>query len=161
MGGGLSGFVTDDGKDLDERYLGINAKAKSAESADSVDVEFVVANVTVSESSWVSIDKTISGGDTVTTTYEVPQTGFSQFTITGSSINHISGSLSGNIKRNGQVLFTFSGYDEISQDYGVSRIDHAGTLYEISFKNASCGANKIYINGTILPLALIGVSKDE
>lgn len=34
--GGVSGFVTDDGKDLDERYLGINAKAKSAESADSL-----------------------------------------------------------------------------------------------------------------------------
>ena len=33
---GVSGFVTDDGKDLDERYLGINAKAKSAESADSL-----------------------------------------------------------------------------------------------------------------------------
>ena len=32
--GEVSNFVTDDGKDLDERYLGINAKAKSAESAD-------------------------------------------------------------------------------------------------------------------------------
>lgn len=34
--GKVSNFVTDDGKDLDERYLGINAKAKSAETADSV-----------------------------------------------------------------------------------------------------------------------------
>lgn len=29
--GGVSGFVTDDGKDLDERYLGINAKASLAD----------------------------------------------------------------------------------------------------------------------------------
>ena len=30
-----SGFVTDDGKDLDSRYLGINAKAVSAKTADT------------------------------------------------------------------------------------------------------------------------------
>lgn len=30
-----SGYVTSDGKDLDERYLGINDKAKSAETADT------------------------------------------------------------------------------------------------------------------------------
>lgn len=29
-----SGYVTSDGKDLDQRYLGIDAKAKSAETAD-------------------------------------------------------------------------------------------------------------------------------
>lgn len=29
-----SGYITSDGKDLDERYLGIAAKAKSAETAD-------------------------------------------------------------------------------------------------------------------------------
>lgn len=31
-----SGFVTNDGKDLDSRYLGINAKAASAKTADNV-----------------------------------------------------------------------------------------------------------------------------
>ena len=31
-----SGFVTNDGKDLDSRYLGINAKAVSAKTADNV-----------------------------------------------------------------------------------------------------------------------------
>lgn len=30
-----SGFVTNDGKDLDSRYLGINAKAASAKTADT------------------------------------------------------------------------------------------------------------------------------
>lgn len=29
-----SGYITSDGKDLDQRYLGIDAKAKSAETAD-------------------------------------------------------------------------------------------------------------------------------
>lgn len=29
-----SGYITSDGKDLDQRYLGIDAKAKSAEIAD-------------------------------------------------------------------------------------------------------------------------------
>ena len=31
-----SGFITNDGKDLDSRYLGINAKAASAKTADNV-----------------------------------------------------------------------------------------------------------------------------
>lgn len=31
-----SGFLTNDGKDLDSRYLGINAKAASAATADNV-----------------------------------------------------------------------------------------------------------------------------
>lgn len=31
-----SGYVTSDGKDLDSRYLGINAKAASAKTADNV-----------------------------------------------------------------------------------------------------------------------------
>ena len=31
-----SGYITSDGKDLDQRYLGIDAKAKSAEVADTV-----------------------------------------------------------------------------------------------------------------------------
>ena len=30
-----SGYITSDGKDLDERYLGIDGKAKSAETADT------------------------------------------------------------------------------------------------------------------------------
>jgi hypothetical protein len=61
VGGGVSGFVTDDGKDLDERYLGINAKAKSAESADSlgnwVNAEYpsyIGDAVNVSGKSWVA-----------------------------------------------------------------------------------------------------------
>ena len=33
-----SGYVTSDGKDLDERYLGIDAKAKSAASVDWADI---------------------------------------------------------------------------------------------------------------------------
>ena len=59
--GGVSGFVTDDGKDLDERYLGINAKAKSAESADSlgdwINAEYpsyIGDVVSVSGKSWVA-----------------------------------------------------------------------------------------------------------
>lgn len=37
-----SGYVTSDGKDLDSRYLGINAKAVSAKTADNVTNKGVV-----------------------------------------------------------------------------------------------------------------------
>lgn len=41
-----SGFVTNDGKDLDSRYLGINAKAASASKADSATTATTATNVT-------------------------------------------------------------------------------------------------------------------
>ena len=37
--------MTDDGKDLDERYLGINAKAKSAETADKASEATIVRGI--------------------------------------------------------------------------------------------------------------------
>ena len=40
-----SGYVTSDGKDLDTRYLGINDKAKSAETADSASSMAVALNI--------------------------------------------------------------------------------------------------------------------
>lgn len=45
-----SKYVTDDGLDLDSRYLGINAKAKSAETADSVNWDGVTGVPTGIES---------------------------------------------------------------------------------------------------------------
>lgn len=51
--GKVSNFVTDDGKDLDERYLGINAKAKSAETVDSVSWD-TVTGVTRLQPDWGS-----------------------------------------------------------------------------------------------------------
>lgn len=52
-----SKYVTDDGLDLDSRYLGINAKAKSAETADfasTVNSEAVVGNVGVQGEKYIS-----------------------------------------------------------------------------------------------------------
>lgn len=41
-----SGFLTNDGKDLDSRYLGINAKAASASKADTATTATTATNVT-------------------------------------------------------------------------------------------------------------------
>ena len=41
-----SGFLTNDGKDLDSRYLGINAKAASAKTADTATTATTATNVT-------------------------------------------------------------------------------------------------------------------
>lgn len=61
--------MTDDGKDLDERYLGINAKAKSAETVDSVKFSVIsgipetkfdyssLINFTATQTPWVSPSK--------------------------------------------------------------------------------------------------------
>ena len=81
-----SGYLTSDGKDLDARYLGINAKAKSASTADTATTA-TNANYANSAGSSGSLSANAyvrRTGDPVTGTiggvYTVPTTGLAAIT---------------------------------------------------------------------------------
>ena len=67
-----SGYVTSDGKDLDSRYLGINAKAKSASTADSA------GRVTGSL-------RVLPNGNPITVQKSVPAKGTASYSVTTDS----------------------------------------------------------------------------
>ena len=84
-----SKYVTDDGLDLDSRYLGINAKAKSAETADtadtvkSIDTQAVVDGIGLVGGSRVNIN--IGMTATKQLTFTAAQTGIATLDIYNSN----------------------------------------------------------------------------
>lgn len=61
-----SGYVTSDGKDLDARYLGINAKASSAKTADTATTATTATNVSKTVKrvgDFVTVSYTLKRGD--------------------------------------------------------------------------------------------------
>lgn len=71
-----SGYVTSDGKDLDARYLGINAKAKSATTADSVAWGSVTGKPSIfTSANALRTGTVITLGDTYFTGYTAPSNG--------------------------------------------------------------------------------------
>ena len=150
-----SGYVTSDGKDLDSRYLGINAKAVSAKTADSVSGSSVSKVTGIAEVNSVSINVTqkTTNNKTSTATYTVPKRGLVQITCSGTSSGS-GGTVSGNVYRNNSALFTFSNE---SQSYKVNRIDAANTVYKVTFTNNSWNSNTAKISGALIPLSLAAI----
>lgn len=78
-----SGYVTSDGKDLDARYLGINAKANSAKTADTAtkattaDVAAAVNKEVKRKGDWIVVNITLKSN--VPQTYTVPVSGIAVF----------------------------------------------------------------------------------
>lgn len=151
-----SKYVTDDGLDLDSRYLGINAKAKSAESADSVDGTSVSAVVAVAEATQLAINSTGGGSHT----YTVPERGILSLTITGKAQGEGTQKLT--VYRNNEQIYTTSNHGT-SLEYTVNKIEAVGTVYKATYSNASWASYtyKVIFKGTLLPLALTGVSNSD
>ena len=57
-----SGYVTSDGKDLDARYLGINAKANSAKTADTATTATNVSKTVKRVGDFVTVPYTLNKG---------------------------------------------------------------------------------------------------
>ena len=150
-----SGYVTSDGKDLDSRYLGITAKAASAETADSVSGSSVskVAGIAEANSVSINVSNKNAGGTTSTATYTVPKRGLVQITCSGAS-GGSAGTVSGKVYRNNSALFTFS---NSSLSYKVNRIDAANTVYKVQFSNNSWNNNTAKISGALVPLSLTAI----
>lgn len=80
-----SGYVTSDGKDLDARYLGINAKASSAKTADTATTATTATNVS----------KTVKRvGDFVTVQYTLNKGEKRSYSMPFSGLCHASGVVS-------------------------------------------------------------------
>ena len=154
--GEVSNFVTDDGKDLDERYLGINAKAKSAETADSVDGTSVSSVVTVAEATQLAIESTGGGSHT----YTVPERGILSLTVTGKANGE--GTQKMTVYRNSEQIYSKTEHGT-SLGFTVNKIEVAGTVYKATYSNSSWASStfKVSFKGTLLPLALTGVSNNE
>ena len=148
--------MTDDGKDLDERYLGINAKAKSAETADSVDGTSVSAVVAVAEATQLAIDSTGGGSHT----YTVPERGILNLTITGRASGEGTQKLT--VYRNDEQIYTETKYGT-SLGLTVNKVEVVGTVYKGVYSNTSWNSStyKVNFKGTLLPLGLTGVLNND
>lgn len=117
-----SGYITSDGKDLDQRYLGIDAKAKSAEVADvATEAQGIAEGADISSSvaltalRRVNISVTVGNGWSKEGTYTFPATGLFKL-ITGTSQNQGSSTQSSYVRLNGVDLFSSSNVDSLLQN---------------------------------------------
>ena len=147
-----SGFVTNDGKDLDSRYLGINAKAVSAKIADSVSGSNVSKVVGIAEANSVNINVS-KKAETATATYTITKRGLTQITCTGISGGDGTG-CSGGVYRNNSLLCSFN---DSTKSYKVTRVDPANTVYKVQFRNPSWTNNTAKISGLLIPLSLTAI----
>ena len=140
--GKVSNFVTDDGKDLDERYLGINAKAKSAESADSVG-SIDISKVTGFDVPRVygsRVDLNVIVDRNTTKTWEAPSSGLLaihgfEYNEEGlCKLNETNIGRVASVDDNGSISNPNSGYFPVQKDDVFSvKADYRGNRFIASF----------------------------
>ena len=143
-----SGYMTSDGKDLDARYLGINAKAASAKTVDSVSGSLVYNKIGVASNQAITF--TISGtANNGNVTYKTPVDGY---VTVYAKVDHGSSSYKIELKWGTVTLSEaeIPQYSAATKTY--SAFFKAGEVFTLVY-GGTHPSTTLTISGTVYPLA--------
>lgn len=158
-----SKYVTDDGLDLDSRYLGINAKAKSAETADSVNGEGVFNKLGLDGDLTVSLSQTAQRKDLELT---IPTDMYVQLSIGGRGSTSVADGYRGTVtvKKDGVKIASGSyvhGDKPTNYSYSYNGFMKEGSKLSVSASGDHVSYVDRFITGTGNPVRLYAISEED
>lgn len=141
-----SKYVTDDGLDLDSRYLGINAKAKSAETADLANGITNLSKISVSSSTLVIISSN---------TFTAPSDGLF---VGQSEIETVGGDSNFKVS----LLIDDVTYTLFNMRFPPSQIHYrAFGVFLKKGQVVTLSGNRSYLYATFAPVSLYAISEED